>query len=46
MQCLKHTQEDIDTFIQTKLLRIEAYDGMCQSVKDEPHISARRKSKD
>ena len=46
MQYSQFTQEDINTFIETKLLRIEAYDSMCQSVKDEPHTSGRRKSLD
>ena len=36
----------MNTFIETKLLRIEAYDSMCQSVKDEPHTSGRRKLAD
>ena len=46
MQCPQHTQEDINTFIETKLLRIEAYDSMCQSVKDEARTSGRRMLKD
>ena len=46
MQYSQFTQEDINTFIETKLLRIEASDSMCQGVKEEARTSGRRKLKD